>query len=473
MRPISCFLGAGLAGLALPVAGQVKPNIVLILIDDMGYRAVSCYGNTLVPTPHIDRIAREGIRFTQGYVSPQSTPSRATLLTGQYTARNRMWHVIPRYGYPYARVQEPGFIEELPREQVTAAEMLKTGSYATACIGKWHLSTWGHDGYYTYLYPGFAHHYGFDYVNPVQSPTEYQSHGDKGVDMLTGEAIGFIEQHRDSPFFVYLAHHTLHNKVLAPEDLVDKYRKAGYADTGLHNATYLAAIEHLDNSVGRLLNRLDELNLAENTIVCFISDNGGVDELFDNHPLRQGKGTVYEGGIRVPFMFRWPARIAAGQVCTEPVHLVDLYPTLAEAAGVPVPREQVLDGTSLLPWLVRSDAVQPPERGPLYFYQPLYDLLWGAVPNAAVIDGGYKLIWFFGDYIDLENGNLYMTGERLELYNLQADIGETTNLAGSMPELAARMKSDLRRWIEQSGAIIPQDNPEYAPERWDELQQGN
>lgn len=453
--------------LSLEAQNKPKPNILLILIDDMGYPAIGCYGNKMVHTPNIDRIAEKGIRFTQGYACPQCTPTRASLLTGQYTARNKMWHVVPQYGFPYARVKEPEYLEDLPREQFTLAEALKTTGYTTACIGKWHLSTFDNDGYYTYLYPEKAHYYGFDYVNPKQNPTEYSGYGDKGVDFLTSEAIGFMERNRDKPWFIYLSHHTVHNPVLAPKELVKKYLDQGYPYKGLNFAEYLASLEHLDNSVGRLNTKLSELGIEKNTIVIFVSDNGGVDSQFDCSPLRYGKGSAYEGGTRVPFIVQWPGHIPANKTSQTPVHVVDIYPTLMAVAGIVNPENQLLDGENLLPLLSgKKKEVKKLENRPLFFYQPLYDIQWGAVPSASIVEGDYKLIWFFHDYIDLDQDGKYIPEERIELFNLKTDLGESHNLSAVLPEKASGMKSKLEKWILSNGAEIPGPNPNYDPEKW-------
>jgi arylsulfatase A len=332
-----------------------RPNILFILTDDQGWPTLGCYGNKLVPTPHLDSLAREGMKFTDAYVMPQCTPTRAALLTGQHTARNGLWHVLGWYGYPWARVREPAFAETLPRETFTVAKGLKAAGYATACLGKWHLSTTG-DGNYVGLKPEAAHYFGFDYAPAPPSP-RYHQEGDKGVNWLTDQAIGFIERHRDQPWFIYLAHHTIHGPVVAPQETVAKYLAQGAPESGLHNATYLAALETLDQSVGRLLRRLDELKLRDNTLVVFLSDNGGVYESYDpkpftqgsgaverlevgkrefsNAPLRAGKGSPYEGGIRVPCLVRWPGVVKSGSVCHVPVHVVDWSEGTAPAKVYP------------------------------------------------------------------------------------------------------------------------------------------
>ncbi|MDZ7639958.1 MAG: sulfatase [Bryobacterales bacterium] len=461
MAAASTTAASAQAPAAPPAPRSGPPNILFILADDLGYTAVRSYGGRHAKTPHLDRLAKQGIRFTDAYVTPQCTPTRASLLTGQHTARNRMWHVIPPYGYPYAPLKEPPYKANMERGTCTIAAALRDAGYTTAILGKWHL-TRNDDGYYTMLYPEAATHYGFDYAPSKQDPLEYQSHTDKGVDFLTNETIAFIERSKDRPFFAYLSHHTIHGPVLAPKDLTDAYRKRGYLASGIHNATYLAALEHMDASIGRLLAKLDELNLASNTIVVFLSDNGGIDTLFDNAPLRLGKGSPYEGGIRVPAIVRWPGVTPEGADSSVPVHVVDWYPTLLEAAGARAPaptgpKGHPLDGVSLLPAL-RGGSL--PERT-LYWYMPLYDIQWGATPCAVIREGDYKLIHFFGDHIDPERDYALKLGERVELYNLKDDIGEQRDLALREEERAAAMKRKLRAWLQSLGAPMPTPNPAY------------
>lgn len=464
---------------AMAAAVSSKPNVLLILVDDMSWGALSSYGNRLVSTPHLDRLAAEGMRFTDAYVTPQCTPTRATLMTGQYTARNGMWHVIPAYGYPWARVQEPPFREQLSRDTFTLAKGMRTAGYRTACLGKWHLTS-NSDGNYSGLNAAAAGAYGFDEVSLAPSPpNEYQT-GDKGVDRLTDEAIRFMEKRPSRPFFCYLAHHTTHGPLAAPEPVVRKYLEKGYPTNGLHNATLLACIEHLDRSVGRLLNALDKMGIADRTAVFFMTDNGGIQEAyspvlkgvsperltlqrleFDNAPLRSGKGSAYEGGIRVPFVVRWPGVVRKGTTCRTPVHAVDLLPTLLAMAGGAAPADHVVDGVNLQP-LLRGGALGPRA---LYWYMPFYDLRWGATPAAVIRDGRYKLIVAFGDYIDLDQGAKHVIGERMELFNLSNDIGEQRNLAEAMRARAIAMRTRLDHWIRRCGAPVPALNPGFDPTR--------
>lgn len=462
----------------LKAAMPTKPNILFILTDDEGWTTLSCYGNKLVQTPNLDALSREGMKFTSAYVMPQCTPTRAALLTGQHTARNRMWHVIPWYGTPWARMREPICQENLPRETFTLPKGLKEAGYTTAIIGKWHLTT-TQDGNYGGLNPEGATHYGFDHSVPAL-PNEPNT-GDKGVARFTDEAIRFIETNRERPWFLYLAHHTVHRKVVAPPELVAKYRAQGAPETGLGNAPYLAALEHLDNSVGRLLARLDELKLRDDTVVIFMCDNGGIDRVWDvapfttgpgtatrlsnadydfpNAPLRDGKGSQYEGGIRVPCLVRWPGVVKPGSVCYTPVHVVDWMPTLFEMGGARAPRNHILDGISIVSVL---RGVTLPERA-LYWYLPFYELRWAATPCAVIREDDWKLIEYFGDWFD-EDG-VYHEGARLELYNLRDDIGEKNNLVGQESQRAARLRDKLRAWIKSIPAEIPGPNPHYDPNR--------
>ncbi|MCB1235769.1 MAG: sulfatase [Verrucomicrobiae bacterium] len=456
------------------------PNILFILTDDQGWPTLGSYGNERVPTPHLDRLAAEGMRFTDAYVMPQCTPTRAALLTGRHSARSGMWHVIPWYGYPWAPVSEPAFTESLSRESFTVAKGLKTAGYTTACIGKWHL-TEARDGNYVALKPESAPFFGFDEA-PVPPDWSYHKQGDKGVAWLTDRALDFIGRHRDRPWFVYLAHHTIHGPVVAPEEIVAKYRALGAPEAGPHNATYLAAIEILDTGSGRLLEGLERLGEASETLVVFLSDNGGVDTLYDatpfttgsgkldrlqigerqfsNSPLRAGKGSPYEGGIRVPCLVRWPGVVPEGAVNSTPIHVVDWLPTLLEAAGAEIPPSAVVDGQSLVPLLRRSGSLPP---RPLFWHLPLYDLRWGATPCAVVREGDWKLIEYFGDRFD-RRGN-YVPGAALELFNLKSDLGESLNLADTESARAASLRKTLRAWLDSIPAEIPGPNPHRDSDR--------
>lgn len=456
--------------------GHSRPNILFILTDDQGWTSLSSYGNRLVATEHLDRLASEGVRFTNAYVMPQCTPTRAALLTGMHTARNGMWHVIAWYGSPWARVAEPPFVEQLPPQQCRLTHSLRAAGYKTGMAGKWHLTNSDY-GHYANLTETGAEVFGFDFVAPPGPGS--QNEGDKWVDHLTDAACRFMEQHRDHPWFFYLAHHTLHGTVSAPQNLIQKYEQMGAPRVGLNNATYLAAIEHLDSSIGRLMQKLDDLGLSENTLVVFLSDNGGLDtsyavpdtplglsgqsalrvrlQEFPNDPLRDGKGSPYEGGIRVPCIVRWPERIPNGRIEDTPIHVVDWYPTLLEAAGTP--SIDLQDGVSLVSLLCK----QIPLERTLYWYMPLYDLRWAATPVAVVRKGPWKLIYYFGDWFD--RNQVYHAGSHVELFNLETDISEQIECSTEHPELVQTLQQDLVRWIKSTGAVVPDANPHFDAER--------
>jgi len=442
------WLGLGAATVALPAcattpfgAHRRKPNIVFILIDDMGYSDLPCYGHRFHETPVIDRLAREGMRFTDAYAAcPVCSPTRASILSGQYPARVGVIDFIPGHWRPYEKLRVPSNrTQYLPLEIVTLAETLKTQGYVSAMIGKWHLG--GRDQ--------SPEKQGFDYVGQ-QGPNR----NDKRVTTLTDNAIEFVEQNQDKPFFLYLSHHSVHIPLEAPQELVAKYERKPKPADGVNNTTYAAMVEHLDRNTGRLLEKIDELGLQEDTIVVFYSDNGGLRQTFtgkgpivtSNAPLRDEKGTVYEGGIREPLIVRWPGVVKPGSTCNTPVSSVDFYPTFAEITGAACPANQALDGRSLLPLLRRKKRFA--DRA-LFWHYPVYH---HSSPAGAVRQGDWKLIEFF------EDGTL-------ELYNLRDDIGERNNLAAKMPEKTGALQRKLVAWRQSVSAAMPTPNPDFDPTR--------
>ncbi len=465
---------------AVSVAPARKTNFLFILMDDMAARALSCYGNPYVRTPNLDRLAREGTRFTNAYATPQCTPTRASLLTGQYTARNGMWHVIPWYGTPWARVAEPPYREQLARETFTLAKGLRQAGYATGCFGKWHLTT-GADGNYSFLNNAAATHYGFD-RSLTDLPKEEMA-ADRAVRFLTDRAIEFIGANASRPWFCYLPHHATHRQLAAPKPLIDKYLKMGFPETGLNRAIALASMEHMDSEIGRLLAHLDATGQTARTAVIFTTDNGGIfeqyihvpvrdgaswrlnlnDREFESAPYRAGKGFAYEGGIRVPAIVRWPGVTPAGRVEHTPVHMVDWMPTMLEGAGAAIPKDHPVDGVSVRNLL----AGKPLAPRDLFWYMPLYDLRWAGTPCAAVRSGRTKLIEYFGDhFVPAEGGGLrYVPEGRVEMYDLADDPSEANDLAPSRAREAAALRDRLHRWIRSCGAVVPGANPRHDPAR--------
>lgn len=457
-----------------------KPNILLILTDDQGYPTLGCYGGQKVPTPNLDKLAQNGARFTSAYVTSQCTPTRATLLTGQYTARNGLWHVLPWYGYPYAKMTEARFVEQLSRNTFTIAKGLQSAGYRTAIFGKWHLTS-NTDGHYRGLQPEAAHYYGFDYAPEVLPEEAFAEGADRGVYTLTRQAIQFMDDMGDQPWFCYLSHHMIHGKVVAPDSVVERYHELGYTDEGPYRAVYLAGLDIIDHSVGMILQHLEETDILDNTVVIFLSDNGGIDERldfralpvpnpqnpmlepnlieYDNEPLRAGKGSAYEGGVRVPMIIHWPGMKSKGTVLETPVHAVDIAPTLFRLAGVKT--DQVLDGEDLTPLLEGLDPGNFNNRA-IFQYYPLYDLLWGLTPSATIRKGDFKLIEFFGDRFDQQNQ--YIPGHHIELYDLRKDIGETINLADREPELTRELLGELHAWMDTMKVPVSSENPYHNPD---------
>ena len=425
----------------------------MIMIDDLGWTDLHIQGNELLETPVIDRLAVDGMRFTDSYsAAPVCSPTRAAIMTGQSPARLGITNHITgdqrQFEPEGADVHAAEMSNHLALGYVTLAERLKETGYATAFLGKWHIS--GIDAEIPTVEPGRRpEHQGFDiniggasfggprsYFDPYRNPTiEDRSEGEYLTDRLADETIAFIREHRDDPFFVALWPYTVHWPMDAPQKLIDKYEDR----TGLVNTRYGAMIEAMDSAVGRVLDTLDVLDLANDTLVIFTSDNGAYGGVTDLAPLRAAKGHLYEGGIRVPLIVRWPGRVEPGTIADVPVISMDFFPTILEAAGLgPTPGE-LLDGESLMP-LLRQDGSL--EREAIFFHYPNYAFHGANRLGSAIRHGDYKLIQFYDD-------------ESVELYDLANDIGEQQDISGQMPERAAQMKAELDRWLEASGAKMP------------------
>ncbi|MBX3177379.1 MAG: sulfatase [Candidatus Hydrogenedentes bacterium] len=448
------FLAAGaaaLGGLAWDrrALAARKPNVLLILIDDLGWKDLGCYGGALYETPHTDQLAREGLRFTQAYANcPVCSPSRAALMTGKNPARlGFTGHItaIGRHRWPEkGRIIPPQDRMYLPHEEVTIAEVLKAKGYATASVGKWHL---GHEGYwpedqgFDVNIGGWTHGspptYYYPYENPEKDwnariPTlKPGPEGQYLTDRLTDEAIAFVREHRKQPFFLYLTYYAVHTPLEAPGGLEEKYRaKFAGKETGIHPA-YAAMVENMDRNVGRVLDTLKELDLEEETFVVFTSDNGGLETSGVQTPLREGKGTLYEGGIRVPLIVRWPGHVPAGAVTDQISMGTDLLPTIDAVTGADEPAAETIDGYDLSPlWRGAAEI----DRKPQVWYYPHYHER-AKRPGVAIRKGRYKLIETY-DPVDVE------------LYDLEADLSESANLAEQMPEKVSELRAELNAYLE-------------------------
>ena len=465
-------------------APETPPNVVVLLIDDLGWIDTGIYGSTFYETPSIDRLAAEGVRFTQFYTaSSVCSPTRASLMTGKHPARLHLTNWIG--GEQKGPLLQAEYIRQLPLEEATFGEAFREAGYATGYIGKWHLGKEGFmpdDQGFTFTrtvnFAGQPGSYFPPYENPNFALTNVPGLDDDPdaaylTDRLTDVAVEFLEMHRDSTFLLVLSHYAVHTPLQSKDTLTHKYETKAEAlpptdepafvpeDTlGLtkqrqDHAVYAGMIESTDESVGRVLDTLDALGLADNTIVVFVSDNGGLSTLSrnrawaptSNRPLRAGKGLLYEGGIRVPFIIKAPGVTQPGGLAHTPATSTDLYPTLLALAGLPLQPDQHRDGISLTPLLTGSDTLA---RDTLYWHFPHYHGS-GNRPTGAIRAGAFKLIEWFED-------------DRAELFNLDDDLGETTDLAATMPDKAAELRNALHAWRETVDARMPTPNPDWEAE---------
>lgn len=452
LAAIVLFCAASLSAWAAP-----RMNVVFILADDLGVMDIGAYNpRTFYETPNIDALARNSMRFTQGYAAcPVCSPTRASIMTGKYPARTGITDFIG--GARRGKMLPAPNQDHLSLEETTIAERFRDAGYDTFFAGKWHLGTErynpNHHGFTEplsgkgqFYYPG---------VLPVPDPKD----DPKTTDRIANEAVRFIEQHKDKPFYAYLPFLAVHTPIGARADLVEKYKKkAASAPTDdwgqervrkvrlvQNQPVYAAMLEQMDAAVGRVIEALNRTGIADRTVICFMSDNGGLSTSeghpTSNLPLRAGKGWPYEGGIREPWIIRAPGITKPGSTCDTAVSSPDFYPTLLELAGLALDPNQHKDGTSLVP-LLKGGSIQRP---PLFWHYPHYGNQGGA-PCGAIRDGDWKLIEWF------EDGSL-------ELYNIPRDIGEKTNLAAAQPEKVKELHAKLIAWRKEVGAAMPTGNP--------------
>jgi len=496
-------------------------NVVFFLVDDMGWRDASCYGSTFYETPNIDRFAEEGVRFTNAYAACHvCSPTRASIITGKYPATLHLTDWLPgRRNFPSQRFLNADINQHLPFEEITIAEALKEYGYSTVIIGKWHL---GED-------PSGPLQHGFNmhipekwnkgwpkagYYGPFGLDGLEDSEGDYLTDRLTDEALKYIEKNKDKPFFLYLSHFAVHDPIEGRPDLVEKYEEKlkqiqpqqgtrfilegnpdddkpltredlirlieepAYKEHKVlpnrtvkikqyqDNVQFAAMVESVDESLGRVLSKLEELGLEDNTIVIFFSDNGGMsaanfgnpervipDSQLDkaystsNLPLRGAKGWLYEGGIREPMIVKWPSQGKQGTVCEVPVISTDFFPSILDMLGLPIPQENKLNGVSIVPLLKGKDKL---DRKALYWYFPHYSNHGMQSPGGAIRCGDYKLLEYY------ENNTV-------QLFNLRTDIGEQHDLSSSKPEKVRELRAMLHKWRKDINAQMMEPNPDYVP----------
>jgi len=444
-------------------AASTKPNILFIFLDDFGWKDTSYMGSDFYESPHLDRLAADGMVFTNAYsASANCAPARASLLSGQYTPRHEIYNVGtgPRGNPKHRRLQYVPGVDVLDTNIRTWAHQIQGFGYKTASMGKWHLS-------------GDPIPYGFDiniggthsgsppkgYYPPHPNIPSLQELPEDSylTDHLSDQADAFIRENKDQPWLLYLTHFAVHTPLDAKKELVAKYesKKKGKLHDNVAMATM---IQSVDDGIGKIQATLEEMGIADDTIVLFFSDNGGYGPATDMDPLKGYKGTYYEGGIRVPFFVKWPGVVKAGTRNETPITGVDVYPTLCEMVGADLPTGQALDGVSLVP-LFRGEKTNLKER-PLYWHFPAYlqsyavtdeqrDILFRSRPCSIIRIGDWKLHQYF------ESGDL-------ELYNLKRDIGEKRNLAKRNPEKAKELLAQLEAWRAEIGAPVPTSpNPDF------------
>ncbi len=454
-------------------SGAARPNFLILLVDDLGWTDLGCYGSDFYETPNIDRLAADGVRFTHGYAAcTVCSPTRAALLTGLYPGRTRVTDWIPGHNRPRAKLSPPDWTMKLEHRYTTLAEALGAQGYRTAHVGKWHLMPRFEPDVMMDFAPerhGFERNIGGNewgapgsYYHPYERPgrrppplPEGGSEGDYLTDRLTDEALRILEDYQSEPFLLYFPYYTVHTPIQAKAE--DLARFQGRVDPARRhrNPDYAAMLAALDRSVGRMRAKLDELGIAENTVIVFTGDNGGLDrkgpdgrmgDPTENDPLRAGKGSAYEGGVRTPTIYYWPGVTPAGTASDVPVITVDIYPTLLEIAGATGDSEHnaTVDGVSLTGLL--RDPARGLDRQALYWHYPHYHN-GGATPYSAIRDGDWRLVHFYED-------------GRTELYNLAEDVGEARDLASEMPDKAAELLAKLDAWRAEVGAQKPVPNPD-------------
>ena len=441
------LLLAATATLSAASSTAPQPNIILILADDLGWADLACYGNKFNETPNIDRLAQQGMRFTQFYAGPVCSPTRASIQAGQNQARVGITVHIPGHWRPFAKMVEPPVALNLPLEIETFAERLGAAGYKTGYFGKWHLGEEGFgptdQGWQTAI----------ELTGNVVPPRVAGGAGRRTAEFLTEKAVKFIEANKDKPFLLQVSHFAVHIQLSTRPELLKKYESKPKVPNYPCRPDYAGLLEELDESVGQIVATIDRLGLDKNTLIVFVSDNGGLHKeqggtvTTSNAPLRAEKGTLYEGGIRVPFIARWTGTIPSAKESTAITSTMDFYPTFLEIAKLSAPKEQVLDGVSLMQVLRNPTANL--NRDTLYWHLPHYH---HATPASAMRSGDWKLIELF------EDGSL-------ELYNLANDLGEKNNLAAKEADRAKAMHAALKNWRKDVQAQLPQRNPAYDPAR--------
>ena len=443
-----------------PVQAVEPPNVILLLADDLGWTGLGCFGSDFYETPHLDKLAQSGMKFTNAYAAcTVCSPTRASIMTGIYPARLRLTDFIAGQNRPFAKMRVPDWTKKLETRHITLPETLRAAGYRTAHVGKWHLSSREANAQKT---QPTDHGFDVSYERPAGSKGYFLNEGSNSengtnylTDALTDKACHFIRDSISEPFFLYFAYNVPHTPIQGRQDLVDYFAAKADPSATHDNPKYAAMVASLDQSVGRILAELTTHELLDNTIIIFTSDNGGLTQRYGKHdnftenlPLRRGKGSAYEGGVRVPAIIRWPGVTKPGLVCHEPIMTTDYFPTILEMTGTAAKGHSGFDGFSLVPLL--QSTKEKLDRN-LFWHYPHYHA-GGDGPYSAIRAANYRLIEFHED-------------QRVELYDLQSDLGELHNLAEKMPAKTAELQRDLNRWRHSVDAQMPSPNPTYDPKR--------
>lgn len=447
----------------------LKPNVIMILVDDLGWTDTTCYGSDLYQTPNVDELSRTGMRFTDAYSAcTVCSPTRSSIMTGKNPANNNLTDWITGHVKPYAKLKSPNWKMHLTAEEITLAEAFKATGYKTVHIGKWHLGeesvSWPENQGFDENIAGFragspSAHGGGGYFSPYNNPR--LKDGPKGeylTERLAQEASQYIQSTAKlkKPFFMNLWLYNVHTPLQARQEKIDKYTRLIQKGSQHTNPVYAAMVEHMDDAVGTVMQAVKDAGIEDNTIIIFNSDNGGLrgnyennrQKVTSNYPLRSGKGDMYEGGVRVPMIIKWSRKIKAGQTSSSPIISHDIYPTLLDLCKIDVSKKQDIDGISLVPELLEGKTIQ---RDALYWHYPHYHLE-GAKPYSAIRKGDWKLIFLYEE-------------SHAELYNLRNDISERNNLAMTEKRKLAELMGDLRTWKKKIGAQLPVFNPNYNFEK--------
>jgi arylsulfatase A-like enzyme len=426
-----------------------KPNIVIFLADDFGWKDLSCYGSLYYETPEVDSCAENGVRFTNAYSAcTVCSPTRAALMTGKYPARLRLTDWIPGYKNANHKLNIPDWTMFLPNEEITLAEILKDNGYQTACIGKWHL---GEDSIYWPEKQGFDLNFGGyskgqpnSYFSPYNNPRLKDGPvGEYMTDRLTTEAIGFISKNQERPFFLYLTHYAVHSPFQAKQEMIDKYRAKTDPDNRKPNPVYAAMVESMDQSMGKILAEIKRLRLSSKTYLFFISDNGGLSpKATTNYPLREGKGTAYEGGTRTPLIICGPD-IPRGKIVDDPAITMDVFSTILALTGT-LGKGRAIDGQSLLPAINGAGNLL---NRPLFWHYPHYHSQ-GATPYSAVRLKNWKYYYFYED-------------KHAELYDLSTDLSEENDISAQNAEKMKELNHLLMNWLKETKAQLPISNTTF------------